>query len=99
MNKPVDEELARKKAAVKDTKCCPYCDTGLHEVDTTMQPMAAWGAGLLYICYNDDCSYYQGSFNTLAHQGAGGGAYRLVYDPERDWCGPVAARRAVPPKQ
>ena len=97
MSKPVDEELAKRKAAIKDTKRCPYCDADLLEVDTTAQPMAAWGEGLLYICYSDDCPYYVDSFKTLAGQGAAG-AYRLVYDPEKDWCGPVAARQVVPPK-
>lgn len=87
-----DEELQARKAAVKDTLRCPYCDGELTRHDTTQNPLGGWGRGLLYVCFSDRCPYYLKSFETLTAQGARGGAYRLVYDPDRDWCGPVVAR-------
>jgi hypothetical protein len=86
------EEISRRKAAVKDTLRCPYCDTPLTEWDVGEHLYCDWNTDVLHVCFNDECPYHTGSWRTLAGQGAEGGSYRFVYDPVRDWGGPVVAR-------
>jgi hypothetical protein len=86
------EEIARRKAAVKDTLLCPYCEEKLTEWEVADHLYCDWSTDVLFVCFNDDCPYHSGSWRTLAMQGAPGGSYRMVYDPVRDWCGPVVAR-------
>jgi hypothetical protein len=94
-----DPDLEARKQAVKDTLRCPYCDADLVKHDTTGNPFGAWGQGFLYVCFNDRCPYYLESFETMAGQGAHGGAYRFVWDPDKDWCGPVIARGDFAPRK
>jgi hypothetical protein len=34
------------------------------------------------------------STESLSKQGIIGGAYRMAWDPEKNWCGPIASRNA-----
>ena len=89
---PTDKEvLAAKKAEVKNTLQCPHCDVKLEKIDASGNAMGSWGSETLYVCINDDCSYFRGSVEILAAQGATGGAYRFYFDPEKGTCGPMAA--------
>jgi hypothetical protein len=87
------EELARRKAAIKDTLRCPYCEGELTEWEVGDHLYCDWNTDRLHVCFNDECPYFTGSWRTLASQGSVGGSYRLVFDPVRNWCGPVVAHR------
>jgi len=89
-----DPAVEARKAEIKNTGCCPYCEQKLQVCDVSGDAMGGWGAPLLYVCFNDDCPYYAGSRATLEAQGIAGGSYRFAWDPEKDWCGPIASRSA-----
>ena len=89
-----DPAVEARKAEIKNTHCCPYCEQELQMCDVSGDAMGGWGAPVLYVCFNDECSYYTSSARTLMEQGIVGGKYRLAWEPEKDWCGPIAARNA-----
>jgi hypothetical protein len=84
------EELAERKAAVKETGRCPYCDSDLHTVDLTSNPFNSWDTDEIWLCVNRQCGYRVLSERVMAAQNIPGGSYRFLYIPARDWCGPVA---------
>jgi hypothetical protein len=84
------EELAERKAAVKDTGRCPYCDESLQKVDLTTNPFNSWDTDEVWVCMNRKCGYRVMSQRVMEAQNIPGGTYRFLYIPERDWCGPVA---------
>ena len=85
------EALAAKKAEVRNTLACPHCDEKLERVDASGNALGGWGSETIYVCISDDCSYFRGSVEVLAAQGATGGAYRFFFDPEKGSCGPISA--------
>jgi len=88
------EQLAERKAAVKDTQSCPYCDAKLVVVDLGESPFNDWDAPEAWICLNHGCGYRVKSRRVMESQGIPGGSYRFIYIPARDWCGPIADIRA-----
>lgn len=92
MSPSKDPAVEKRKTQIKDNHLCPYCEQDLFECDVSGNAMGAWGTPILFVCFHDDCPYYLKSAETLAKQGIIGGAYRMAWDPEKDWCGPVAAR-------
>jgi len=88
------EELAARKAAVKDTGRCPYCDEELAVVDLTSSPFNEWDAPEACFCVNPQCGYRLKSLSVMEAQGIPGGSYRFIYIPARNWCGPIADTRA-----
>lgn len=88
------EELAERKAAVKHTRACPYCDQPLHVVDLGQSPFNDWDAPEAWFCVNENCGYRVMSRRVMEAQGIPGGSYRFIYIPARDWCGPIADTRA-----
>ena len=88
-------ERARRLAFVKEHLRCPYCDQDLQKWDVPQNPFSNWDAEFIYVCVNVDCPYFRESVEHLAQSGSPGGTYCFVYDPSRNWCGPMAAR--VPP--
>ena len=90
----IPPDLAERKKAIKDTHRCPYCDNELAALEASSSPMGGWGPELLYLCLADDCPYYVQSRETLAAQGIDTGSYRFAWEPERDWCGPIASTSA-----
>ena len=85
-------DRAERLAYVKETLCCPHCEQELDRWDVPLNPMSTWSADFIYVCENRECPYYLESYRALAEQGVAGGAYCFVFDPSRDWCGPMAAR-------
>ena len=94
MSPEKDPAVEARKAEIKNTHRCPYCEQDLYECDVSGNAMGAWGTPILFVCFHDDCPYYARSTETLAGQGVIGGAFRLAWDPEKDWCGPIASRNA-----
>ncbi|MCU0724945.1 MAG: hypothetical protein MUE73_04020 [Planctomycetes bacterium] len=92
-----DEEFEARKAAIRETLECPHCGAKLTAHDVSDVPLGGWKSGVVFVCLNDDCPYHRDSAKTLAAQGITGG-YRLVWDPDTGWCGPVAARAGIHPR-
>jgi hypothetical protein len=90
------EARARRLAYAKEHLRCPYCEKDLEKWDVPDTPFSNWATEYIYVCVNAQCPYFLESWERVAKQGAAGGAYCFVYDPSRDWCGPMAAR--VPPR-
>ncbi len=87
-----DPKLVERLETVKRTLRCPHCDEPLTKTNAPPNPFSGWESPYLYICLNNACPYYVRSEETLAAQGVPGGAYRFVFDPLREWCGPVATK-------
>lgn len=50
---------------------------------------SSWGGEVHYVCFNDQCTYYTKSWETLETQGIEQAGYRCRMDP-RGACGPIA---------
>jgi hypothetical protein len=83
------DEIAARKARVKETLRCPYCDQALAKWRVPDSPFNEWPSEFQYICFNDACDYFVAGWGTMAAQGAFG-SYRFMYDPPTDGCHPVA---------
>lgn len=83
------EELERRKAAVSETKTCPYCGDGLRRWAVPQTPFTEWDQEFLYLCFNDRCPYLVRGWQAMARQGNAGFSYRLMYNPGNDRCMPI----------
>jgi SAM-dependent methyltransferase len=100
---PVDpEELEKRKKAVKETLCCPYCGEKLRKWAVPENPFeVTWDNDFMYICFNDACPYYVRGWDFMYRDGNRGASYRLMYNPEKDCCmpipvpGPKALRKSI----
>jgi len=55
---------------------CVHCGYALEKTQT--DPNSDWMGEILYICFNNSCSFYKNSFLVMKMQGATGG-YRYYY--------------------
>jgi len=81
------DEIRRKKEEIKDTLRCPYCNAELKKWKVPQNIFTEWPNEYLYICFNDECSYFVKGWETMAEQG-NPCTYRLMYDPLTDCCNP-----------
>lgn len=83
------KELQRRKREIKDTMCCPHCGDKLQKWLVPDNPFeCTWDNDFMYICFNDECSYYTRGWDFLRREG-NSGSYRLMYNPEKDTCNPI----------
>jgi len=66
---------------------CPHCGASMDPIETPLE--SSWGGEVHYVCFNDRCTYYVSSWNTLEGQGIERAGYRCRVDP-RGACGPIA---------
>ena len=93
------KELERKKKEIKDTLCCPHCGDKLQKWLVPDNPFeCTWDNEFMYICFNDECSYYTRGWDFLRREG-NSGSYRLMYNPEKDVCMPVPVPNATALKE
>ena len=84
------EELNKRKAAIKDTLCCPYCLEKMKKWEVPENPfVSTWDNAFMYICFNDRCPYFVDGWDFMYRQGNRGASYRLMYNPEKNSCHPV----------
>ena len=84
------EELQRRKEAVKDTLCCPYCGDELKKWAVPDNPFVqTWDNDFMYICFNDECPYFVRGWDRMYKNTSQGMSYRLMYNPEKDCCMPI----------
>ena len=48
-----------------------------------------WDNEFMYICFNDACPYYVRGWDHMAREVQKSISYRLMYNPERDYCLPI----------
>ena len=89
-DKPDREEVEKKKACIKETLCCPYCDQKLSKWEVPDNPFCqTWDNEFMYICFNDDCPYFIRGWDKMYRDTLQGMSYRLMYNPEKDRCMPI----------
>jgi len=87
---PDKDVLARKKACIKETLCCPHCDQKLNKWEVPDNPFCqTWDNDYMYICFNDECPYYVRGWDKMYQDTLQGMSYRLMYNPEKDRCMPI----------
>ena len=84
----IRREVERRKKEVKDTLCCPYCGDKLSKWEVPQTIFTEWPNEYLYVCFNDNCPYFERGWEAMAAQG-NTCSYRLMYDPITDSCGPI----------
>lgn len=88
------EELEENKKEIKNTLCCPYCRSKMQKWLVPENPFACtWDNDFMYICFNDECSYYKRGWDFMNREG-NSGSYRLMYNPEKDTCNPIPVSTA-----
>jgi SAM-dependent methyltransferase len=83
------KEITKRKAAVRRTLRCPYCEQPLKKWRVPQTPFTEWDNEFMYICFNNACPYLVRGWEAMSRQGNAGMSYRLMYNPERDFCMPV----------
>jgi len=89
-NSPIfsKEEVEERKKAIRDTLCCPHCDEPLQKWLVPQTIFTQWPNEFMYVCFNDECSYYVRNREAMGRMG-NPGSQRLMYDPELDCCQPI----------
>ncbi|MFP4087125.1 MAG: methyltransferase domain-containing protein [Desulfobacteraceae bacterium] len=79
-----------RKRAVRENLCCPYCGERLKKWAVPDNPFGqTWDNDYMYICFNDECSYYVRGWDHMYKEGNRSTSYRLMYHPEKDRCMPI----------
>jgi SAM-dependent methyltransferase len=84
------EELKEIEKEVKNTLCCPYCGEKMKKWAVPDNPFSqTWDNDFMYICFNDACPYYVRGWDHMAREVQKSVSYRLMYNPDRDYCLPI----------
>lgn len=86
---PPPEVVRERKARVRETLCCPYCEERLGKLELPASPFCEWPNEYMYVCFNNDCPYLISGWDIMATQGNPGFSYRLMYNPDLDRCMPT----------
>jgi len=86
---PPREVVEARKATVRKTLRCPYCERSLEKFEIPLSPFCEWTSDHVYICFNNDCPYLIRGWDVMAEQGNPGFSYRLMYNPDLNRCMPV----------
>lgn len=65
---------------------CPHC--GEHMQKWVSPAVDSWGGDCLYICFNDECGYYQRGWDHTFKKIGIKASYRHRYDPNTGQTGP-----------
>lgn len=85
---PPQEEIERRRKAVRQTLACPYCGGRLSKWELSQTLFTEWPNEFFYVCFNDRCPYFVEGWKAMARQN-NPCSYRLMYDPLTDCCQPV----------
>lgn len=66
---------------------CPHCNAGL--LPWQPPPEASWDSKVQYICFNDDCPYFQRSGEWMKSHYSVAAMYRFRLDPVSGSSGPI----------
>ncbi len=65
---------------------CTHCGTELSKIDAAGSD---FGAEFLYVCFNDECSYYTRGWEWMRTNYAVNASYRYMWNPENGADGPI----------
>ncbi|MCJ7683609.1 MAG: class I SAM-dependent methyltransferase [Desulfobacteraceae bacterium] len=84
------EILEQRKAKVKETFRCPHCNEKLNKWEVPDNPFCqTWDNEFMHICFNDACPYFVRGWDKMYRETNQGMSYRLMYNPEKDYCIPI----------
>jgi SAM-dependent methyltransferase len=84
------DDLERKKREIKHTLRCPYCGSRLKKWAVPDNPFeVTWDNEFLYICFNDQCSYYVRGWDYIYQSTNRMASYRFMYNPDKDTSAPI----------
>jgi hypothetical protein len=66
---------------------CPHC--GSEMVRWFTPPQSSWESPYQYVCFNDQCDYYQRGWDWMLSQFGKKASYRHRYDPFNGESGPL----------
>lgn len=69
------------------TTKCQHCNVDM--LAWQPPPEAVWDSPFLYICFNDDCPYFQRSMTWMKDHYAVSAMYRFRVDPASGGSGPI----------
>lgn len=86
---PPKHIVLQRKARIRQTLECPYCESKLEKWAVPESPFNEWPNEYMYICFNNDCPYLITGWDVMTGQGSPGFSYRLMYNPDQNRCQPV----------
>jgi hypothetical protein len=66
---------------------CPHCGERL--LPWRSPDLTSWGGNVLYVCFNDDCSYFREGWEWMSSQFNVKASYRHRFDPQTGASGPL----------
>ena len=82
--------LEHKKRQIHKTLQCPHCDEKMNKWAVPENPFeATWENEFLYICFNDNCSYYVRGWDHVYRTTSRIASYRFMYNQDKDICSPI----------
>ena len=76
-----------KTIAHPELRSCPHC--GARMLKWYTPPDSTWGTPYQYICFNDQCGYYERGWQWMMQQYNKEASYRHRYNPFNGESGPV----------
>lgn len=73
--------------AMEDKRTCKHCGSTLKKVE--LPPDSDFGVEYFYVCFNDECRYYQRGWEWMAEKYRRKASYRYKYDPFTKSEGPL----------
>lgn len=71
----------------KDVSICPHCGSKMKKWRVPL--FFTWTSEFFYVCFNDDCPYYQRGWKHMFTTYRNPSSYRYRYDPETGQSGPI----------
>ena len=71
----------------EDKTICPHCGEKMKKWGSGA--CESWGSDYLYVCFNDDCGYYQRGWDFTFQRIGVKASYRHRYDPTTGQTGPL----------
>jgi hypothetical protein len=82
---------------VTEAPTCKHCGTKMNKWETPLTPMAGsttWHTDFLYICFNDECTYFVKGFDWIWNNYHRTASYRYMVDPGNGQASPIPVKSA-----